>query len=367
MRRRLLKAGLTLSALTLATVGYAAVSPLDRLPPDVLDIAPPTLRVAGDPGSMSVQIRDCVSMPTEETRRRVVNAAIQEWGYFGFSVVDQTTVRSIYPGAPRAIVRPSRPGYRDNVRTADDIGGYWAATGDGAWIIDRQNRRWKGPSGAGTRWQDPWSAAFISWVMCEAGLGDSSQFKRHIAHHAYIDQAIVARDRADRAAAYEAYDVGEQQILPGDMICTAREERYTTLNERRRQLGVGVRSHCDIVVQIDLQQQRLLVIGGNVRGSVRLKLWPTEVGKSGHLQPMDQSMISGGRAVFAHLKLRAEPIEIDALDNSPTILALNERDEAGYWLERAIVGPDTTIRDYGRLWPINVSFSDLLRSINTLP
>ncbi len=367
MRGALINTGLMLLVSALTPVAGAAVSPLDRLAADVFDINPPTARVAGEPGKMSVRPSACLSMPTSDARRRIVDAAIQEWGFFGFSVVDQTTVRSTYPGAPRSLIRPSRPGYRENLRVADDIAGYWASTADGAWILERQNRYWSGPSGAGSRWRDPWSAAFISWVMCEGGLGDTSQFKRHIAHHAYIDQAIIARDSRDPAPAYEAYDVGEEEILPGDMICTAREEAYTTLDERRRHLGVGVRSHCDIVVQIDDSAERLLVIGGNVRGSVRLKLWPAERGLEGHLQPMDQSMIPGGRAVFAHLKLRAEPIEPDALENSPTIVALNERDEAGYWLERAIVGPDTTIRDYGRLWPINVSFSDLLRTINSAP
>ncbi len=367
MRGALIDIGLTLLASLLTLSAYAAVSPLDRLSPEVFDINPPTARVSGEPGKMSVRPAACLSMPTSDTRRRIVDAAIQEWGYFGFSVVDLTTVRSTYPGAARALIRPSRPGYRENQRVADDIGGYWAATADGAWIVERQNRRWNGPSGAGSRWRDPWSAAFISWVMCESGLGDTSQFERHIAHHRYIDQAIIARDSGDQGAAYEAFDVGEKAILPGDMICTAREEAYMSLDERRRHLGVGVRSHCDIVVQVDEREQRILAIGGNVRGSVRLKLWPAEPGVSGHLQPMDQSMIPGGRAVFAHLSLRADPIEPDALDSSPTILALNERDEAGYWLERAIVGPDTTIRDYGRLWPINVSFSDLLRTINSAP
>ena len=60
------------------------------------------------------------------------------------------------------------------------------------------------------------------------------------------------------------------------------------------------------------------------------------------MRPVDQSMIPGGRTVFAHLKLRADPIEADALDNSPTIKALGERDTASGWLQRA-----TTSRNVG--------------------
>ena len=60
------------------------------------------------------------------------------------------------------------------------------------------------------------------------------------------------------------------------------------------------------------------------------------------MRPVDQSMIPGGRVVFAHLKLRADPIEADALDNSPTIKALGEQDAESGWLQRA-----TTNRDVG--------------------
>ena len=68
-------------------------------------------------------------------------------------------------------------------------------TPDGSWILDRQNRIWRASSGALQRWRDPWSAAFISWVMCEGGLSESARsFKRAIAHYVYIDQAIEARD-----------------------------------------------------------------------------------------------------------------------------------------------------------------------------
>ena len=44
------------------------------------------------------------------------------------------------------------------------------ATPDGADILSRQNRQWRDGEGE-INWVEPWSAAFISWVMCEAGLG----------------------------------------------------------------------------------------------------------------------------------------------------------------------------------------------------
>jgi hypothetical protein len=170
--------------------------------------------------------------------------------------------------------------------------------------------------------------------MCEGGLGETSQFRRAIAHHVYIDQAIQARDSDAPQAAFEAYDVGEADVEPGDLLCTARRSAYRTLDERREHLGIGARTHCDIVVEVDESNERFLAIGGNVRGSVRLKLWPAFRHQAGPLQPEDQSMIPNGRAVFAHLKLRADPIEPDALENSPTIEALGERHEVLSLLRR---------------------------------
>ena len=331
MNTRLL---LLVACLIAAAASCAAPAPLDRLSSELLDIVPPTERVSGAPGEMTIQQRSCRAFPAENIRRRIVDAAVQEWGYFGFSVVDQT---SQDPGrsSPRSIGRPPRLAPRENLRVADSIAGYWTVTPDGSWILERQNRVWSGPGGPSTRWRDPWSAAFISWVMCEGGLGESSQFQRSIAHHVYIDQAIRARDEGEPQAAFEAYDVGEAIIQPGDLLCTARRGAYRTLDERRAHLGIGARTHCDIVVKIDEASDLILAIGGNVRGSVRLKLWPAERSEGRPLYPMDQSRIPGGRAVFAHLKLRAEPVEADALDNSPTIKALGAQDDALGWLQQA--------------------------------
>ena len=82
-------------------------------------------------------------------------------------------------------------------------------------------------------------------------------------------------------------------------------------------MGDGARTHCDIVVKVDASRDRILAIGGNVRGSVSLKLLPAarEPGK-------DVRPVGGARRMFAHLKLRAEPIEADALDRSPTMQAV---------------------------------------------
>ena len=204
-------------------------------------------------------------------------------------------------------------------RVASSIAGYWAVTPEGSWIVARQNEEWLGPDGMAARWNAPWSAAFISWVMCEAGLGTPDQFRRAIAHHAYIDQAIRARDGRTSQAAFAAYDTGETVITPGDLLCSSRRPVYRTIADRRRQMGIGARTHCDVVVTADEAGLRILAIGGNVRGTVSLKLLRAqrETGKPLRVVDPDEDE----RPIFVHLKLRADPIAADALASSVTMKA----------------------------------------------
>ena len=299
----------------------------DRLPTTVFDVVPPSAHVRGAPGVMVVNPRPCRTLPTDETRRRLVNVAVQEWAFFGFRIVDQTDVnyRAEFfngggvPDGRRDGPRPSRLPADEAARVAPSIAGYWAVTPEGSWIVAKQNEWWNGEYGTAVRWNAPWSAAFISWVMCEAGLGATDQFKRAIAHHAYIDQAIRARDGRAPQAAFVAYDAGETAITPGDLLCSSRRPAYRTIAQRRSQPGVGARSHCDVVVKVDEARERILAIGGNVRGVVALKLLRAtrEAGKPLRLIDMEEA-----RPIFAHLKLRADPIEPNALDASPTVRAL---------------------------------------------
>jgi hypothetical protein len=293
-----------------------------RLSPDVLDVVPPSARVTGAPGSMTIRARSCRTLPDTELRRRLVDVAVQEWAFFGFTVVDQTRIEDAAsrPARPRGRFRWLNP--RESARVADSIAGYWTVTPEGSWILENQNREWRGSDGVAARWRYPWSAAFISWVMCEGGLGDTERFERAVAHHTYIDQAIRARAADAPEAAFAAYEIGEAAVEPGDLLCSARRPGYRTLAERRRQMGEGARTHCDVVVKLDAEAGRILAIGGNVRGSVSLKLLPAVREPGGRVQPAPASSGPGARPLFAHLKLRAAPIAPDALDTSATIRSI---------------------------------------------
>jgi hypothetical protein len=298
------------------SVGLAQQARLDRLPPAILDVLPPSERVSGAPGGMTIRRTSCRTAPLADVRRRIVDLAVQEWGFFGFTVVDQTNIGAASRGTrrPRRRRRPSRA---ESVRVAGSIAGYWTATPQGGWILNAQNDVWTGPRGVAARWRYPWSAAFVSWVMCEAGLGDASRFRHAVAHHRYIDQAIRASATDGSPGAFTAHDVGTTAIAPGDLLCSARRPAYRSIAERRRQMGNGARTHCDIVVELDASRDRILAIGGNVRGTVALKLLPAARGPGEPLRP-----VGGGRPMFAHLKLRAASIEANALDHTPTMRAL---------------------------------------------
>ncbi len=322
-----------MAAATAAPV--AAQTPAaSRLPREVFDVIPPETRVAGPPGRMRVVQGRCRPGQLEGARRRIVDLAVQEWAVFGFQTIDATAVRTralpdgivpeaVNPPLPRPRqARPVLQGGRTEGerRLAATIAGYWSATPDGAQVVARQNRLWRTSDGA-TLWHQPWSAAFVSWVMCEAGLDQAEVFARDVSHRVYIDQAIRARDGLVPAAAYVAHDPGEAPISPGDLLCNARGGvSYRRLADRRAELDRYARTHCDIVVRVD--EARLAVIGGNVMDGVSLTLLPLMTDGTGHPRPVAATDLDGARTMFAHLSLRAAPIEGAALEASPTLRAL---------------------------------------------
>jgi hypothetical protein len=298
------------ATLVTPATAFAQQRPVERLPRTQLDVLSPSARVTGAPGAMTVRHTTCRTLPDAEVRRRLVEVAVQEWAFFGSVTIEQT---------PRDPTRepPRRPrtfrwlNPEESARVASTIAGYWTATPEGSWILANQNEEWKGPDGVGSRWRYPWSAAFLSWVMCEGGLGDTARFKRAVAHHSYIDQAIAAREDSDSRAAFAAYDIGETSIEPGDLLCSGRRPGYQTIADRRRQTANGARTHCDLVVKLDDRGARILAIGGNVRGVVSLKRIPAARDAKGQLRPTIPPDRGG---MFAHLKLRTPSIEPDALD-----------------------------------------------------
>jgi len=138
--------------------------------------------------------------------------------------------------------------------------GYWRK--GAGWLPD-------GP----TWWSSfPWSAAFISWVMRQAGAGND--FRYSAAHADYI---AAARDNrlANNSNQFKAYRTSEVAPQPGDLVCKARQDGVTYDNVRRGHL-----THCDVVMAVE--GNKLMTVGGNVSDSV--KATPVEIDGHGRVK-----------------------------------------------------------------------------------
>lgn len=130
----------------------------------------------------------------------------------------------------------------------------------------------------------PWSAAFISYVMHQAGL-DAGQFRYSAAHWQYVQQAFGN----DPRRAYRACDPRNTPPNEGDLLCYSRgplaPDNFNDWMNAVRQPGFFAASHCEVVVMVDRAASKMETVGGNVLQSVamrRLKLNQEGVLSSSH-------------------------------------------------------------------------------------
>lgn len=114
---------------------------------------------------------------------------------------------------------------------------------------------------------EPWSAAFISWVMKEAGMGDRFSYSEW--HATYIRNSILARRAQDPHFAYWGYRLSERAPQVGDLVGYARGGG-TTYDYQ----PMVYPSHTDLVVAV--RPGEIDVIGGNVADSVTKKTLRTD-------------------------------------------------------------------------------------------
>jgi hypothetical protein len=189
------------------------------------------------------------------SRSAAIAIATREWMLFGQPVGDE----------PPAEPPPEKP---------ERVQGLWQRVGEYWWLgmnDGAPEQRWTGKHDAAGRVFPPsvdgdyaWSAAFVSYVMRIAGAGPL--FPYAASHSTYIDIAA----KGDRHYAVQAEDPAIYAAVPGDLICTGRDEAS---HMRFADLPAGsFPSHCDIVVEVD--PGVLSVIGGNVGDAVTLKHVP---------------------------------------------------------------------------------------------
>lgn len=271
-------------------------------------------RVAGDP------------------RQRMIDLAAAEWAAFGLPVLDLSAeVASAVPRADdgerfeilsptrnfsvgeRASRRAARLGLMEDApAVAATIAGYWSAVPGAQDVLRRQAIAEFAIPGAG--WATPWSAAFVSWLACEAGAPD---FRRSALHHDYVAQAVEARSGGP--GPFIAHDLHEVVPAPGDLLCTARASaRFSSITDVGSGSSPSRAMHCDLVVATDPDSNRLYAIGGNVANAVSL----TVVATDGDGRPRPQASLAGAHRWFSVLRPRMQAIGMPALDRSPAMLEL---------------------------------------------
>lgn len=123
----------------------------------------------------------------------------------------------------------------------------------------------------------PWSAAFVSWLARQAGLG-AGEFVFSEAHADYAGAAWQAgmAEAAGRPTRYamRACDIARTPPRVGDLVCQSRGARagldtFARIGEvlaTRPTGGAALPMHCDAVVAVDAQG--FAAVGGNVLQSV---------------------------------------------------------------------------------------------------
>lgn len=271
-----------------------------------------------DASGWTVTDASCPTLPPDASlRQRIVDVAAQEWARFGYqtlevredglSVVARPYRGSIIPkpmnrvreGLTPRLLRLGRMEGDDSVAAA--IGGYWAATPDSHGIM-LQNQLEAVYDQTG--WAVYWSAAFISYVMCAAGVGDQDQFHRSEAHWTYVDQAIEAADGKAPRAVFRARELDLGLPKVGDLVCLDRTGGRFRSTEDKRQAPGEAPLHCDVVVKVDPRRSLVATIGGNVVQSVTMALvnvHPARQGKPARLQMRGDE--PGARPYFTVLEL----------------------------------------------------------------
>lgn len=120
----------------------------------------------------------------------------------------------------------------------------------------------------------PWSAAFISYLMSRVEL-TGQQFHYSSAHWQYIKSAF----ERPPGYAYKACDPRRTAPRVGDLLCYSRGafplKNFAQWRQASQSDNFSAASHCEVVVEVNIDAKKMEVIGGNVMQSVamrRLKL-----------------------------------------------------------------------------------------------
>lgn len=189
-------------------------------------------------------VSDLPAKTGQPRRAALLAAANKEWQFFGRQQID---MRQEPPSAPRLGL------LEDEGDAVPRISLYWQSVG-------------RSYTGADT--QQPWSAAFISYLMQEAGVADND-FQRSEAHFNYLSYLKQRQQASDPL--FVLRPVSTQPVTPGDLICTSRDDNTV---DTIAAIHPGLPGHCDLVYELHPLLGWAGVIGGNVYNSVSESIIP---------------------------------------------------------------------------------------------
>ncbi len=194
---------------------------------------------------------------TPFSREEAVAVALREWRLFGSEVHDEPATAS------GGFKKERQAGYWQRVGDY-----FWQGLGSGSPYLatgkhDAQGREFPPEQDASYAW----SAAFISYVMREAGAQELFAYSPR--HAVYINAAYEAAKGERKDLAIHTQDPAVYAPKQGDLICTPQEG---VLAFGDLPVSKELLAHCDMVV--DRQDDMLAVIGGNVRDAVSMKHVP---------------------------------------------------------------------------------------------
>ena len=168
--------------------------------------------------------------------------------------------------------------------------------------LNRWRKKLKNTDKANTvNWktQIAWSAAFISYVIRQAGGG--TDFLYFTRHWEYVVAAKTNRKKLDTSNPFWAYGIKEVLPAPGDIICNVRAK--SKFNYRNIEKAGSKSSHCDIITEV--HAGHMFAIGGNTSDSSRKGLKADTVGKK--RIKLDSNGFVKGRRFYAIIKVGHGP------------------------------------------------------------
>ncbi len=200
-------------------------------------------------------------------KKSILDIAVREWRRFGAPLV--------YFDAVPARLEPPRPAGATppEVRRCAHIRERYWEQGLGKKDLSENGGAGRAPP---YRCDTPWSAAFVSAVLREAGVS-AADFDFNELHQVYI-KGVLRRHRAAESAggvpaAFVPHSVALYAPRPGDLICAVRPAEgarsFTVYSDLEAwDASNHALGHCDIVVRVERAARRLGAIGGNVKDTV---------------------------------------------------------------------------------------------------